>query len=279
MPAAAPAGVAIRVAVCTIILPLVSPAVPGSVGADLATDRDAFTPASRTVLTGTVLTELSQIYIDNRVGPPTNNFPELLVRFGTRDRWEWRLGFNYGIGSQGNVVTSVEAGEGSTGGALYESNMIYGFKVDLTEQAGWLPRSCLIMEGTTPTYGPLSGTLPVATAVTGWELPVAFPGARDEPWRLDGAVRYTRVEGKQEWFDRWSPSAVLRMPLSERLEAHLEWFGSFTQGLRDDLHQPFFSPGGHILLTENVELGLRVGWALSRESAPFFSDAGLAVRY
>ena len=56
-------------------------------------------------------------------------------------------------------------------------------------------------------------------------------------------------------------------------------FGTFTQGLLDDTHRPFFSPGFHIIVTEDVELGLRVGWGLNAESAPFFSDAGLAIRY
>lgn len=247
---------------------------------DLGTDRDAFTPSGHVVAPGEILTETSYVYIDNRTGLPTSNYPELLMRIGATERWEWRLGFNYGVGSQGNVVTSVEAGEGTIDGStLYESNVLYGFKCDVSEQVGWLPESCFIMEGTTPTYGPLFGTLPVATAVAGWELPLWFPGNRDEPWRLDGALRYAYVEGKLEWFTRWSPSAVLRMPIRPRLEAHLEWFGSFTQGLADDVHQPFASPGFHVIVTEHVEVGLRVGWGLTRESAPFFADTGLAIRY
>jgi hypothetical protein len=249
-------------------------------GIDLGTDRDAFTPATHTVDPGEILAESSHVFIDNRTGLPTNNYPELLVRVGATERWEWRLGVNYGVGSQGNVVTSVEVGEGTLDGStLYESNVLYGFKLDLSDQAGWLPESCFIMEGTTPTFGDLFGTVPVATVVGGWELPLHVPWLEDEPWRLDGALRYARAEGRVTWFDRWTPSAVLRMPIRPRLEAHLEWFGSFTQGLADDQHQPFASPGFHVIVMDNVEMGLRVGWGLTRESAPFFSDAGLAIRY
>ena len=112
---------------------------------------------------------------------------------------------------------------------------------------------------------------PVATIVAGWEF------AAD--WRLDTALRYAYSEGLEGWFSRWSPSVVLRMPVTERFEVHAEWFGSFTQGLVDDTSQPFFSPGMHVMVTRNLELGVRVGWGLTAEAAPFFSDAGLAIRY
>ena len=77
---------------------------------------------------------------------------------------------------------------------------------------------------------PLSGAA-IATAVAGWELPfrLASPDAR--PWRLDTALRYSYVEGKDSWFSRWGPSAVLRMPVTERFETHLEWFGTFSDGM------------------------------------------------
>jgi hypothetical protein len=262
-----------------VLLALGGSAAPAA-AIDLGTDRDAFTPSTRTIAPGVALAESSHVYIDNRTGLPTNNYPELLVRVGATERWEWRLGVNYGVGSQGNVVTSVEVGEGTLDGStLYESNVLYGFKLDLSDQDGWVPEGCLIMEGTTPTYGDIFGTVPVATLVGGWALPLHVPWLEDEPWRLDAALRYSYAEGHVEWFDRWTPSAVLRMPLRPRLEAHLEWFGSFTQGLADDLHQPFASPGFHVIIADDVELGLRVGWGLTRESAPFFSDAGLAIRY
>ncbi|MFM9023877.1 MAG: transporter [Planctomycetaceae bacterium] len=250
-------------------------AAPGAAPAeewDLGTDRDAFTPCTHTVAAGTILQEASYVYIDNLAGLPTNNYPEWLLRIGATERFEWRFGVNYGVGSQGNVVTSVEVGEGTLDGRrLYESSLLYGFKLDATEQDGWLPESCFIMEGTTPTFGDVLGTVPVATIVAGWELPSGG--------RLDAALRSAYSEGLVEWFSRWSPSVVLRMPITERFEVHAEWFGSFTQGLADDTSQPFFSPGMHVMMTRNLELGVRVGWGLTAEAAPFFSDAGLGWRW
>ena len=239
---------------------------------ELHTDRDAFTPSTYCVDPGQGLVESSYVFIDNATGLPTNNYPELLVRLGGNEWWEWRLGVNYGVGSQGNIVTSVEVGEGTLDGStLYESSVLYGFKVATSRQEDWIPESCFIMEASTPTSGDLFGTVPVATYVAGWELPA--------DWRLDGAIRYAYSEGEANWFSRWSPSVVLRVPVTERLEVHAEWFGTFTQGLIDDTHRPFFSPGTHFMLADNVEIGLRVGWGLTDEAAPFFSDAGLALHY
>ena len=243
-----------------------------AVAFELDADRDAFTPSTYCVDPGRGLVEASHVYIDNLSGLPTNNYPEMLIRHGATEWWEWRFGVNYGVGSQGNVVTSVEVGEGTLDGStLYESSVLYGFKLATSRQDGWLPESCFIMEGATPTYGDSFGTVPVATLVAGWEL--------EREWRLDGAIRYAYSEGAENWFTRWSPSVVLRVPVTERWEVHAEWFGSFTQGLIDDTHRPFFSPGTHYSITPRVELGLRVGWGLNDESAPFFSDAGIAIQY
>lgn len=239
---------------------------------DLGTDRDAFTPSTHTVSPGTVLSEGSYVFIDNPVGLPTNNYPELLIRIGGNDWFEWRFGVNYGVGSQGNIVTSVEVGEGRLfGRSLYESSVLYGFKADLSDQDGLLPESCFIMEASTPTYGDVFGTVPVATYVAGYEL----------PWRckLDASIRYAYSEGLFNWFDRWSPSVILRVPLTDRVEVHAEYFDTVTKRNVVDVNRAFFSPGFHYLLTKHFEIGLRVGWGVTAAAAPFFSDAGFGWRW
>ncbi len=260
------------VALAVCIGTLVGQPVLRAEEADLGTDRDAFTPCTHTVDEGRFLSEASYVYIDNLEGLPTNNFPEWLLRYGVTEEFELRFGANYGIGSQGNVVTSVEVGEGTLdGSSLYETSILYGFKVNTSSQDGWRPESAFIAEATTPVYGDIFGTSPVATLVAGWGLP--------GDWRLDGAIRYAYAEGLHEWFSRWTPSVVLRMPITDHWEIHTEWFGNYTQGLPENTSQPFFSPGTHYVIGENVEIGLRVGWGLTNQAAPFFSDAGLAILF
>ena len=239
---------------------------------ELDADRDAFTPSTYCVGQGRGLMEGSYVFIDNQTGLPTNNYPEFLVRQGASEWLEWRFGVNYGVGSQGNIVTSVEVGEGTLDGStLYESSILYGVKLGTSHQDGWVPDSCFIMEAATPMHGDLFGTVPVATLVAGWDI--------GGDWRLDGAVRYAYAEAHEAWYSRWSPSVVLRVPVTERFEVHAEWFGSYTQGLVQDTQQPFFSPGTHLSITRNVEIGLRIGWGLAADAAPFFSDAGIAVQF
>ena len=239
---------------------------------ELDTDRDAFTPATTTTKVGTVLTEASYVWIDNRGLPATNSFPELLVRFGVRERFEWRCGFNIEQNAGGSVVTAVEVGEppeGETGGE--EANLLYGFKLRVTDQAGLIPRSAAIVEAFTPVAGDVWGTEPSATYTFGWELPAA--------WRFDTAIRYARAESEEGWFDRWMPSTVLRIPMTDRWEVHAEWFGSCTDGLANDKVQPFVSPGTHFMLTPSLEIGCRMGWGLTRDAAGYFVDAGAGWRF
>ena len=72
---------------------------------------------------------------------------------------------------------------------------------------------------------------------------------------------------------------VLRIPVTERWETHVEYFGNFTDGNIVDTSQEYFSPGTHYLLTKNFEIGLRVGWGMNATSAAFFSDAGFGWRW
>jgi hypothetical protein len=239
---------------------------------ELDTDRDAFTPATTTAKAGTILTEASYVWIDNRGTPATNSFPELLVRIGARERFEWRLGFNYEQGSGGSVVAAVEVGEPPLAEAgSDEANLLYGCKVRVTDQDGWIPRSAAIIEGFTPVAGDVWGTEPVATYAWGWELP--------EEWRFDASIRYAYADSEDGRFDRWMPSVVLRIPVTDRWEVHAEWFGSWSQGLADHSVRPFAGPGTHFMITPRFELGCRMGWGLTRDAAGYFVDIGAGWRF
>ena len=240
----------------------------------IETDRDAFTPSTKTTPLNRIIMESSYSFIDNRGAPDTNSFPELLFRYGLLKHLELRLGWNYEAGGGGNVVSgnAGETAEGvDTSSLTREQRMLYGFKASLTEQQSWIPDSILIVMGVTPTGGDATATQLRADYVFGWRLP--------NRWRLDSALAFTTDSDSGNRFEVWAPSMVLRMPLGERFQVHGEFFGQFSQDRASNFSRVFFSPGMHYLITPNWEIGLRVGWGLNEQTARFFSHVGFGWRF
>jgi hypothetical protein len=241
----------------------------------IETDRDAFTPALRTVPLNRWIMESSYSFIDNRSGiPDTNSFPELLFRYGLNKHLELRLGWNYEAGGGGNVVSgsSGETSEGvDTPGLSRVQRLLYGMKVQVSEQEAWRPDSIAIVQGYTPTGGDATATQLLATYAFGWRLP--------NRWRWDSSLRFITDSDNGNRFEVWAPSTVLRVPIGERFQVHSEFFGLFSQDRASNFSRVFFSPGMHYLITPNLEVGLRVGWGLTEQSAVFFSNVGFGWRF
>ncbi len=238
---------------------------------ELETDRDAFTPASSTAGYGLSILETSYSFIDNRNFAETHSFPELLVRHGVSKRLELRVGWNYEVGGAGNTTSGTGSEQFDVGVIERESQVLYGFKTAITEQQRWRPRSAVILQGYTPTSGESTATDVIAAYTFGWELA--------NRWRLDSSIRYGTETLPEDSFNEWAPSVVLRVPLSEQWHAHIEYFGIFSDGAEQEFSRSFISPGAHCLLTENLELGLRVGWGITDDAPNFFSNVGLGWRF
>jgi len=238
----------------------------------IETDRDSYTPSTRTVDVGRWILESSYSFVDNRSVAETHSFPELLLRFGVTDRLELRLGGNYEVGGAGSDVSGGSGGEEfASAELLRESQLLYGIKTRVSDQDGWIPESSLILQGHTPTSGPDPATAFTAGYVFGWELP--------DEWKLDAAIRYGADKEEGDRYEAWAPSVVLRKMMTEQWNIHAEYFGRYSQNRETDFVRHTFSPGVHYLITPNVELGLRVGWGLNDQTAPFFSNVGLGWRF
>jgi hypothetical protein len=238
----------------------------------IETDRDSYTPSTRTVVVGRSILESSYSFVDNRRVAETHSFPELLLRFGLTDRLELRLGGNYEVGGAGSDVSGASGGEEfESGKLLRESQLLYGIKVRVSDQESWLPESSVILQGHTPTNGPDPATAFTAGYVFGWELP--------DEWKLDAAIRFGDDKEEGDRYEAWAPSVVLRKTIAEQWNVHAEYFGRYSQNREVDFVRHTFSPGVHYLITPNVELGLRVGWGLNDQTEPFFSNVGLGWRF
>jgi|GEM_PF-415862 len=239
---------------------------------ELETDRDSFTPATSTVARGRLLVESAYSYIDNRRVAETHSYPELLLRYGWSDIVELRFGANYEIGGAGNPVSgNVSDFEEEESELEEESKILYGAKFFLSKQRGWTPKSSFILQGFTPTYGVSNLTTMSANTVFGWKL--------RNGWVWDNAMRFATSGFEDDHFNVWSPSTVIKIPLTERLKVHAEYFGAMTSGREKETTQHFFSPGASYLLSRNFEVGSRLGWGLNEQSPNFFLNVGLGWLY
>lgn len=236
---------------------------------ELETDRDSFTPATNTVGRRATLVESSYSFIENRFGPETHSLPELLMRYGLTKRFELRLGWNYEVGGPGTVSGSELGGEDLM--TEQETRLLYGGKYQTTYQSGWLPESSFIVEGYTPTSGPSTASTVVAGPEWGWTF--------NNGWKWNSAFRYGTGYDRSDFLNQWSPSTVLKIPLGEKWNVHAEYFGIVSSHAERDFSLHFASFGGHVLLTPNLEVGIRFGFGLNEQSARFFNNIGFGWRF
>ncbi|MFN7811886.1 MAG: transporter [Planctomycetia bacterium] len=236
---------------------------------ELETDRDSFTFAPTTAGPGLSILEASYSFIDNRTGPEAHSVPELLLRRGIGEKLEARLGFNYEAGGPGLVSGSEFGGEDVV--AEDESRVLYGVKVETSEQRGWLPRSAAVIQGYTPVSGPSNKSTLVLGEAFGWRFA--------NGWEWTSAIRYGTGFEAADAFNQWAPSTVVKIPVAERWNVHAEYFGIFSSGKEIPLNVQYASIGGHVLATEDLEIGLRVGWGLNDTSPAFFTNLGVGWRY
>ena len=239
----------------------------------LETDRDSFTPATTTATHGRIIFESAYTFLNNRGVKETHSLPEFLARVGVTDRLELRLGWNYEVGGAPNTASGNGSGHEFRDEAKLEreSQVTYGLKYAVTDQDEWLPRSALILQGGTPTSGPDPATQFVGTYVWGWLL--------GNGWTWDSSMRYAFDEGEGDHFNLWAPSTVIKIPVHERWNAHLEYFGIFSEGRERETNVQYLSPGLHYLINPDLEVGVRVGWGLNHDAANFFSNLGVGWRY
>jgi hypothetical protein len=236
---------------------------------ELETDRDSFTFATTTTGARLSILEASYSFIDNRSGPEAHSVPELLLRHGISDKVELRLGFNYEAGGPGAVSGTEFGGEDTI--AEYESRVLYGTKVETSEQSGWLPQSACVVQGYTPVYGPTTESTVVVGEAFGWTFA--------NGWMWNSAFRYGTGYDKHDAFNQWAPSTVLKIPVGDRWNVHAEYFGIFSSGKEEPIDLQLASIGGHVLLNEDLEIGLRIGWGINDSSPDFFSNIGMGLRY
>lgn len=204
--------------------------------------------------------ESSYSFINNRRVAETHSVPELRIRYGASDWLELRFGTNYEIGGEANDVSSSESviGEELESGESEieeEVNLNYVLKLDVTDQSRWIPDSALILRGATPTAGNFTATTFIGTYVFGWEL--------ENGWIWDSAIRYGMSGEGSQRVETWSPSTVIKVPLTVKTKDHIEYFGILEDLPEGKASKNYISPGVHYLISEDFAIGIRFGWGLN----------------
>jgi hypothetical protein len=239
---------------------------------EIETDRDSFTPATTLTPVGRVIFESAYTFIDNRDTFDTHSLPESLLRFGITEWLEARLGWNYEVGGAGNTVSSESGTEDFDERRIERESLLnLGLKFRVNRQQGWIPESAFITTAQVPTSGPDTATGFVGTYVFGWTLVRGV--------KLDAALRYGYETVEHDTHNVWSPSVVLKVPVTERINSHIEYIGLFTSHKERNTQAQYFSPGIHYLLTRDFEIGYRLGWGLSDDAARFFVNTGIGYRF
>lgn len=243
---------------------------PDEIQEFIETDRNSFTFARMTAGADRLIIESSYSFVDLHGEKIKSSFPELLLRYGIGDRFEFRLGWNYESGQErkpdaGNIASFF--------GADDEQQIFYGFKAAVTRQSGWLPGSAFLAEGHTPTGGPQSVTQLRTGYVMGWQLP--------NRWDFDAAFRFGTDNDEGHPYVMWSPSAVLKIPLtpSERLFTHIEYFSIITSGKSEDSAMHFVDTALHYLITPNMEIGAIIAFGPSSHGLNIVTNAGIGFRF
>jgi hypothetical protein len=137
--------------------------------------------------------EASYSFFDNRGFKEAHSVPELLLRYGLTDRLELRLGWNAEVGGPTFGEGSLPAGDR----LVREYTLLSGLKVRTADQAGWVPRSAVIVQGFTPTGGSAGASTAtefLAAYAAGWEFRrgperrLGSPISPDSPPEEVGAV-------------------------------------------------------------------------------------------
>jgi hypothetical protein len=72
---------------------------------------------------------------------------------------------------------------------------------------------------------------------------------------------------------------VLDVPITERWETHWEYISAFSSGREAEFNRHLLDVGLTHLLTDNIEIGTRIGFGLNRQTPKFLVNVGGGFRF
>ncbi len=242
----------------------------------IETERHDFTQSTKTVGRGVFQIESGYSYFYKDADEEIEQLhaaPEMLLRLGLSDDIEFRLRFNYGW----LVIDEAEDVDGS-------QDLIWSFKLGMTDQYDLVPESALELRFSAPTGGSEFSTRRVEHGldfIYGWEVA--------EGWELYGSSGYGTgglgdfglipEEPAADWFIVWSQSVALSVELTENMTMYNEFYGLFSYALEDNFSIAVYNIGIDYYINDNFVVDFRAGKGLTNDSDDFFTGVGGGYRF
>jgi len=239
----------------------------------ITTDRPDFTEASSSVGRSVIQLESGYTfsYNDNDIDSTltrTHSGPEFVLRYGITDRVEARLIWNYlWEKNRENGIDRV------TDGA---EDFIVGSKIELTDPAGWIPESAVILHLVTPTGGSAFSNRHVESEVNlcySWDLTEEISFACSTGY--GSATEFTTTADR---YIEYHQSASISTGLTDRLGFYIEYFGLYFDGRDDDTPENYADGGFTFLFDDNNQFDIRAGKGLNDAADDFFGGVGMSFR-
>lgn len=242
----------------------------------IETERHDFTQSTKTVGRGVRQIESGYTYFykdkDEEI-EQTHATPEMLLRLGLSDDIEFRLRFNYGW----VFIDEAEDERGS-------QDLIWSFKLGMTEERELIPESALELRFSAPTGGSDYSTRRVDHGldyIYGWKISERSELYGSTGYATGGLGDFGLVpeEPAEDWFVVWSQSVALGTELTERMTMYNEFFGLFSHALEENFNIVVFNIGVDYYVTDDLVLDVRIGKGLTDDTDDFFCGIGGGYRF
>jgi hypothetical protein len=238
----------------------------------LESDRPGFGDCPSAVGCDRCQLEIGYQYSYDREGNTSQiiqTYPESLLRIGAFANWfELRVSWSQEQDTDRVFGVSSHTDVGS-------QDMNVGFKIALTPQEQWLPKTGLVVDAFVPTGSPaFTGDkfLPEVEYIYEWELAkqLTFTAITELSDQVDD------VSGRE--FLSVSEAAGLQQKLNDELSAYVQWHITTPHEADTVQTQQVFEGGLILLLSNNLQWDGEYGVGLNSATPDYFVGTGLSMR-
>jgi hypothetical protein len=238
----------------------------------LVSDRPGFGDSPSTVGCNTCQLEMGYMYSYDREANTSQIdqvYPQSLLRVGALANW-FELRVTWSQEQETNRVFGV-----SSHTDVGSQDMTIGFKIALTPQDKWLPRTGLVIDAQVPTGSPaFTGDrfLPDVEYIYEWDLTkeLTVTGITDLADQVD--------DGSGRTYLAVSEAFGAQQKLNEKLSAYVQWHVTTPDGAETVQTQQVLEGGFLFLLTNNFQWDAEYGIGLNSETPDYFVGTGLSMR-